>query len=471
MDNRLIPLEDTWLDVLRKACHGLHLTEVSLASRAGITAGEAARLLGGELDPSSLRKAARVLGLDPASLLALARGAYHPGEIALPKGMALFTSDWDSMKVHSYLAWDEATREAAAFDTGADATDLLAFLREHDLTLRLLLLTHGHGDHVFEADRILEKTGAEAWIGEAEGVPGIAAFAPGKEFRLGSLTIATRLTKGHAPGGITYVIGGLDRPVAVVGDALFAGSMGGANTSYADCLRTNAGEILSLPPETILCPGHGPLTTVALERGHNPFFAHGAPGLPKKIVLASSSPRRRDLLNEAGFDVDIRPADIDELTDGLAPRDLVAANAERKARHVAAKLRGDLVLGADTVVVLDGEILGKPRDRGHAAEMLGRLSGRVHEVLTGVCLIRGGSRERCLFVESTRVSFRKLDAALIEAYLTDIDPLDKAGSYAAQDDQGRLIERIEGSLENVIGLPVARVMAALRQHFTEEGEG
>jgi glyoxylase-like metal-dependent hydrolase (beta-lactamase superfamily II) len=106
-----------------------------------------------------------------------------------------------------------------------------------------------------------------------EGVPGIKTFAAGKEFRIGSLTVATRLTKGHAPGGITYVIGGLERPVAIVGDALFAGSMGRANTSYADCLRTNREEILSLPPQTILCPGHGPLTTVALERKHNPFFA------------------------------------------------------------------------------------------------------------------------------------------------------------------------------------------------------
>jgi septum formation protein len=162
---------------------------------------------------------------------------------------------------------------------------------------------------------------------------------------------------------------------------------------------------------------------------------------------------------------------VDELTGGLAPRDLVVANAERKALHVAADRRGDLILGADTVVVLDGEILGKPRDKSHASEMLGRLSGRVHEVLTGVCLVRGGTRKVCLFVESTFVAFRSLDEAMIQDYLADIDPLDKAGAYAAQDDRGRLIERIEGSLENVIGLPVARVIAAIGQHFTEESAG
>jgi len=193
--------------------------------------------------------------------------------------------------------------------------------------------------------------------------------------------------------------------------------------------------------------------------------------LPRRIVLASSSPRRRDLLQEAGFEIIIRPADVDELTGGLAPRDLVIANAERKALHVAADHRGDLILGADTVVVLDGEILGKPRDKSHASEMLGRLSGRVHEVLTGVCLVRGGTRKVCLFVESTCVAFRSLDEAMIQAYLADIDPLDKAGAYAAQDDRGRLIERIEGSLENVIGLPVTRVIEAIGKHFTEESAG
>lgn len=193
--------------------------------------------------------------------------------------------------------------------------------------------------------------------------------------------------------------------------------------------------------------------------------------LPRRIVLASSSPRRRDLLQEAGFEVIIRPADVEELTGGLAPRDLVVENASRKAVRVAASLQGDLVLGADTVVVLEGEILGKPRGLAHAAEMLGRLSGRVHEVLTGVCLLRGGALNICRFAESTRVAFRPLDDAMIRSYLADIDPLDKAGSYAAQEDRGRLIELIEGSMENVIGLPVARVKEAIGQHFAEEAAG
>jgi septum formation protein len=189
--------------------------------------------------------------------------------------------------------------------------------------------------------------------------------------------------------------------------------------------------------------------------------------VPRRLVLASASPRRRDLLGGVGFEVIIRPADVEELTEGLSPRDLVIANAEMKALSVAAVTPGDLVLGADTIVVLDGEILGKPRDLAHAAEMLARLGGRVHEVLTGVCLLRGGAVSRCSFVESTRVSFRALDETIIANYLAEIDPIDKAGAYAAQEDQGRLIERIEGSLENVIGLPVARVLEAIETHFTE----
>lgn len=193
--------------------------------------------------------------------------------------------------------------------------------------------------------------------------------------------------------------------------------------------------------------------------------------LPRRLVLASASPRRRDLLLAAGFEVIIRPSTVEELTEGLPARDLVAANAELKALSVAASTPGDLVLGADTIVVLEGEILGKPRDLAHAGEMLARLGGRVHEVLTGVCMLRGGSVSRCTFVESTRVAFRGLDADAIEAYLADIDPLDKAGAYAAQEDRGRLIERIEGSMENVIGLPVARVIEAIGTHFTEPAAG
>ncbi len=193
--------------------------------------------------------------------------------------------------------------------------------------------------------------------------------------------------------------------------------------------------------------------------------------VPRRVVLASASPRRRDLLEAAGFEVIVRPAGVEELPEGLAPRALVIANAEMKALELATTTSGDVVLGADTVVVLDGEILGKPRDLEDATRMLRLLAGRTHEVLTGVCMLRGGTVVRCSFVESTLVAFRPFDEAMIADYLKDINPLDKAGSYAAQEDRGRLIERIEGSMDNVIGLPVARVIEALEQHFAEPQAG
>ena len=189
------------------------------------------------------------------------------------------------------------------------------------------------------------------------------------------------------------------------------------------------------------------------------------------MVLASASPRRHHLLVAAGFEVVICPADVEEIQSGLPARDLVLCNALMKAESIASGRHGELVIGADTVVVLDGEILGKPDNLDQAAEMLSKLGGRVHEVLTGVCLIRGGNPARCQFVESTRVSFRSLDAATIASYVREINPLDKAGSYSAQEDDGRLIERVEGSFENVIGLPVEQVIRAIENHFTEPPAG
>jgi glyoxylase-like metal-dependent hydrolase (beta-lactamase superfamily II) len=282
MNNREIPLEDTWVDVIGKAQRGLGISSEELATRSGLVPSKIASLLAGEPDATALPVLAEAMGLSGDRLLAMARGNYHPGSVPLPDGMAMLSSDWGGMQVHSYLLWDRESREAVAFDTGADAGEMLDFVAGQGLTLRLVLLTHGHGDHLFDLDRLVEKTGAQPWIGEGEGVPGIPSFPAGKEFLIGKLRIETRLTRGHAPGGITYVIHGLARPVAVVGDALFAGSMGGPMTSasgtvgtgvsYPDCLETNRKEILSLPPETILCPGHGPLTTAALEKANNPFF-------------------------------------------------------------------------------------------------------------------------------------------------------------------------------------------------------
>jgi nucleoside triphosphate pyrophosphatase len=182
--------------------------------------------------------------------------------------------------------------------------------------------------------------------------------------------------------------------------------------------------------------------------------------------LASTSARRRELLRDAGIDFQIEAARIEEFSgEGLTARELCLLNAQRKAMEVGSRFPQCVVLGADTVVAFDGRILGKPADLSEARAMLEELCGRVHEVLTGVCLVHKSQGKLCGFAESTRVKFRSRREVDLEAYLRSIHPLDKAGGYAAQEDEGRLIECVEGSMRNVIGLPVERVLAALNEHF------
>jgi septum formation protein len=184
------------------------------------------------------------------------------------------------------------------------------------------------------------------------------------------------------------------------------------------------------------------------------------------LVLASASPRRRELLLAAGLTCTFEPAQVDELDApelGLAA--LVLANARAKALAVAGTRPGDIVLGADTLVWLDGSPLGKPTDTDAARRMLGELSGRVHEVATGIHLVRLEPRVQVEFHEVTRVRFRQLDAEGIGEYLRRVDVLDKAGAYALQEHGEMLVESVEGSRSNVVGLPMERVAAALVRHF------
>jgi len=267
-----IPLEDNFTDIVGKAQRGLKLETADLADKAGISVEAIEAVKNGEPDEAVLRAIAGPLGLGADALVAVAKGAWIPAEVEVP-GLAAFNTPFEDMTVNSYLAWDRESMKAVAFDTGADCSDMLEFLHAQGLKLELILLTHTHGDHIFDIDRLREKTGAPAWVGDREPLEGVQTFAPGKTFQVGDLTISTRLTWGHSKGGITYVIEGLGTPVAVVGDAVFAGSMGGGAISYADALETNRKEIFTLPADAVLCPGHGPLTTVGEQLQHNPFFA------------------------------------------------------------------------------------------------------------------------------------------------------------------------------------------------------
>lgn len=182
------------------------------------------------------------------------------------------------------------------------------------------------------------------------------------------------------------------------------------------------------------------------------------------LVLASGSPRRRELLARAGLDFSVVISPAEEIHDPALPPDLLCEeNARLKAVAVALAHPEATVIGADTLVFIDGEPLGKPADLAAARAMLRRLSGRTHTVCTGVCVIHpGGPAET--FHDLTEVVFRVLDEAAIEAYLALVDPLDKAGAYGIQDHGDRLIEAIQGSFDNVMGLPVTRLVEALAAH-------
>jgi septum formation protein len=178
-----------------------------------------------------------------------------------------------------------------------------------------------------------------------------------------------------------------------------------------------------------------------------------------KIILASGSPRRRELLAHAGLEFEVRPSPAEELHDAtLALDELCERNAELKARAVPAV--DAAVIGADTLVHIDGEPLGKPADLDQAKAMLRLLSGREHTVCTGVCVVfPDGQAER--FHETTGVKFRHFGDEVIEAYFKRVDPLDKAGAYGIQEHGEMLVEAIDGAFDNVMGLPVARLLGVL----------
>ena len=180
------------------------------------------------------------------------------------------------------------------------------------------------------------------------------------------------------------------------------------------------------------------------------------------VILASTSPRRRELLREVVEHFEVADSKATELEGALLPpRALCEANARIKAWAVARERPEGLVLGADTLVFLDDEPLGKPRDLEAARAMLRRLSGRVHGVITGVCLVhRQGGRMTC-FAEATHVRFKPYGEDVIDAYVREVPVLDKAGSYAIQTHGDWLVERVEGSRSNVVGLPVERLREVL----------
>jgi hydroxyacylglutathione hydrolase len=267
-----VPLEDFFPDIIGKAQRGLHLDDATLVQQSRLERAEIERLKAGSGDRNQVAALGTALGLAPDALLESFDNSWEPKEITL-EGLAQFNTDLLGMTVNVYLVWDPSSKEAAVFDAGVDADHLFKRVRAENLTVKAIFITHTHQDHVAGLADIVSRCHAPIFAPEAEPVSHSQRVREGFKHRLGSLEIEARLTNGHSAGGTSYLVSGLAKPVIIVGDSLFAGSMGGAPNAYEQARKNNREKILSLPPETIICPGHGPMTTVANERDHNPFFA------------------------------------------------------------------------------------------------------------------------------------------------------------------------------------------------------
>ncbi len=270
-----IPIEDHFGDVIAKAQSGLGLASQDIAKQAGIDGELPRKWRKGQFDESeaqALEAAARALGLAPDKLLALARMSWYP-DTKPPNGLAAFNTPFgEYMSVNAYIAFDPDTREATIFDTGTDAAPVLDFIKAQSLKVSAVFITHGHRDHIAGLEKLRSAVDAPAYAHPEENVTGTEPIVIDYNYKIGSLVITCHATPGHSPGGTTFCINGMDTPIGIVGDALFAGSVGGIRGEYHPALRIIREKILSLPPETIVCPGHGPLATVASELVNNPFF-------------------------------------------------------------------------------------------------------------------------------------------------------------------------------------------------------
>jgi hydroxyacylglutathione hydrolase len=271
-----IPLEDDFTDVLRKAQRGRKVSDTELAARSGVTPENLAAVFAGRPLDTVLRRIARHLMLDPDALEELAHKRWYPVQPDFPRGFLMFNTPYKSdMTVNSYLVWDPRTKQAVAFDTGTDCSAMLTEIQTAGLRLQQIFLTHTHPDHVGDLEKLATATGAEVWASELEPAPraGAKTFKENAHFHVGALAIKTLFTTGHSPGQTTFFITGLSWPIAVVGDSLFSCSMGSSPGGFIEQHDNNRTKLFTLPKDTVLACGHGPLTTLAQEKRHNPFFA------------------------------------------------------------------------------------------------------------------------------------------------------------------------------------------------------
>jgi len=273
-----MPLEDHAGDIARKACAMSHVSTSRAAAAARISEADLAAFeeTGRGVPKINYAALAKTAGLDPKKFTAIANGWLpSPQDLGPWSELRVFSTAGEGLAVNCYLAWDVGTRDAVLFDTGLDARPVLDTIASEGLFLRHIFITHSHWDHV-EALPGFRAAFPEARLhSSSKNAPVDQQNQPAEIIHLGGRCITHRRTPGHAEDGVTYLIGNwpADAPqVAVVGDAIFAGSMGNGNGAWDLARQKVREQILSLPAETLICPGHGPLTTVAEEQAHNPFF-------------------------------------------------------------------------------------------------------------------------------------------------------------------------------------------------------
>ncbi|HEY5344747.1 MAG TPA: MBL fold metallo-hydrolase [Verrucomicrobiae bacterium] len=271
-------LEDHLGDIIRKACAMNGISKTVAADAMGISESEftAFGQTGKSAQKINFPALGKLLELNAAKLEAIANG-WLPAKKDLSRWhkLRVITTKDDDFTVNCFLVWDEATREAALFDTGLEASPILDCLAENNLTLQHIFITHSHWDHVEALPQIRAAWPSAQIHSGSKSAPASQRNQSGEIISLGGLRVTHRATPGHADDGVTYLIGNWpdDAPqVAIVGDTIFAGSMGNGNGAWELARQKIREQILTLPAETLLCPGHGPLTTVAEEKEHNPFF-------------------------------------------------------------------------------------------------------------------------------------------------------------------------------------------------------
>ena len=273
-----VQLEDHLGDIIRKARKMSDVSAATAARIAGLAGNELATLEDSGQCEAKINFAAlaAIIGLDAKKLEGIANGWLPiPRDMEQWSKLRVFTTAGEGLTVNCFLIWDETTRDAAIFDTGIHGRKTLDCLAENQLQLRHIFITHSHWDHIEALPQFRAAFPAAEIHSAIQAAPKKQRLQPDEKFTLGRLQISYRDTPGHAEDGVTYLIGGwpgTSPTIAIVGDTILAGSMCNGNGQWALAKEKISEHILTLPANTLLCPGHGPVTTVAEELAHNPFF-------------------------------------------------------------------------------------------------------------------------------------------------------------------------------------------------------